>query len=86
MTKSTKMKGMVDVKSPAEKILEILNDIKKAAKSKTLRKDLEWAIEMISTNKLYDPILTDPDNKERSEVNQWLKSYTNNNMGSPLKK
>lgn len=58
------------MKSPAEKIMDLLESIKRSTKDKDLIKELNWAIEIISTNKLYDPILEagGDGQKDKSEV------------------
>jgi hypothetical protein len=43
MTRKNNLKSVgIDVKAPAEKICELLNDIKKSVKAKELREEIEW--------------------------------------------
>jgi hypothetical protein len=56
-----------------------LDSIKKCSKDKELIKELAWAIDIITSNKLYDPIVEDGGNdQDKSDVDLWLKSYGNN--------
>ena len=59
----------IDVKSPVEKIMDLLESIKRSSKDKELVKDLAWAMDVISSNKLYEPILEEGiSGEEKNEV------------------
>lgn len=45
-----------NVKTPVEKCLEILSNSTQQIDERNLLTDLEWCMEMISSNKLYDPL------------------------------
>lgn len=73
-----------DVKSPVEKCLEILIDARKEIDDNLMLKDIEWCMEMISSNKLYDPLLMfsqaiEKDEQmgqmKQNEVVTWLEQY-----------
>lgn len=69
-----------DVKSPVEKCLEILSEARKEVDDNLMLKDIEWCMEMISANKLYDPLIgfkRDEENfgAKKNEVAEWIESY-----------
>lgn len=48
MTRKNNLKSVgIDVKAPAEKICDLLNDIKKSVKTKELRIEIDWYIKKI---------------------------------------
>lgn len=60
-----------DVKSPVEKIIEILKNLQENLKKEEEDvKKIAWCIEIISNNKLYDPILENlfKENSNQKEV------------------
>jgi len=65
------------LKSPVEKVLELLETYKRSTLNTNLKKDIDWAIEVVSSNQLYDPLLSSQDGKggDKSNVEVWLKSY-----------
>lgn len=74
-TSANKTKG-IEVRAPVEKILEMLGDLKTSTKDKNLKNELQWAIEMIATNQLYEPIIGEGENKEaKSEVRYVIRIY-----------
>ncbi|KAL4457029.1 hypothetical protein ABPG74_014667 [Tetrahymena malaccensis] len=58
-------------KTPIEKILAIIDNLKQLVTDEHYYRELEWASQMISTNKLYEPIL----GKEQKELEQWMQQY-----------
>lgn len=61
----------VDFKSPVEKILDLLESLKQTIKNKKLAAEIDWAIDIISHNKLYEPLLdssNEEDGAERADV------------------
>ena len=72
-----------DVKSPVEKCLEILMDARKEIDDNLMLKDIEWCMEMISSNKLYDPLMLFKKNDKdetmgqvkHNEVVNWIEQY-----------
>lgn len=72
-----------DVKSPVEKCLEILMEARKEVDDNLMLKDIEWCMEMISSNKLYDPLIGFKNDEENSinglknnEVKTWIEHYS----------
>lgn len=60
-----------DVKSPVEKIIEILKNLQENLKKEEEDvKKIAWCIEIISNNRLYDPILENlfKENSNQKEV------------------
>lgn len=60
-----------DVKSPVEKIIEILKNLQESLKKEEEDvKKIAWCIEVISSNRLYDPILENlfKENANQKEV------------------
>lgn len=68
-----------NVRSPLEKCLEILNDARISINDTMMLKDIEWCMEMLSSNKLYDPLSGFKKNEEdgsagpNGEVNDYFK-------------
>ncbi len=65
-----------DLRSPLEKVLEILNDVrdKLNVEEEILIKDINYCIKVISSNKLYEAELDfedQTDGKKKSEVLNW---------------
>ncbi|EGR34036.1 hypothetical protein IMG5_026420 [Ichthyophthirius multifiliis] len=60
-------------KTPVERILQIFNFLKDQMQQEKYGKDLQWAIEMVSTNKLYEPILEK--GTSTNEIQQWMEQY-----------
>ena len=48
-----------NVRSPVEKILEILNNLVNEFDDVEIKKDLKWSIDKISSNTLYEPLIED---------------------------
>ena len=58
-----------DLKSPVEKIVEILGSLRDMLNNnKSLIKEIEWCIEVISSNRLYDPIIKTLGKEKQTEV------------------
>lgn len=71
------------LKTPMEQILEILIESKKlldlsGPKMDKEKKDVDWCIEIIASNKLYTPIIDDDNadnNNKMEEMNNWIMNY-----------
>lgn len=86
-----------DVKSPVEKIIEILKTLQTTLqKEEEDVKKIAWCIEVISNNRLYDPILENlfKENSNQSEMLNWLANFSveqhqkksESQVGSPMVK
>lgn len=69
-----------DIKTPIEKVLEIISDLKEIVDDDKYFNDLEWCLEIISSNKLYDPIYDDANQEhdKDNEVLNWIANYSGN--------
>ena len=68
-----------DIKTPIEKVLEIISNLKEIVDDDKYFNDLEWCLEIISSNKLYDPIYDATQDKEaNNEVLNWIANYSGN--------
>lgn len=47
------------IKTPSEKVIEILAEFKDYFDNTEIISDLEWTIKMIASNKLYEPVLNE---------------------------
>ncbi|EGR29338.1 hypothetical protein IMG5_158060 [Ichthyophthirius multifiliis] len=68
------------VKTSMERILEIMNNIKKNVDDIILIKQIDWCIKQIENNKIYDPIFED------TEAAKWVNIYANTEQNSKKKK
>lgn len=67
------------IKSPIETVLEILVTSKKLTNEKDLVREIDWCIEIISTNKLYQPIVDDTNTENKSKIDQmnlWIQNFS----------
>lgn len=46
-----------EVKTPVEKCMEILMEARNSIEDQLMLKDIEWCMQMLSSNKLYDPLM-----------------------------
>ncbi|EGR34748.1 hypothetical protein IMG5_002810 [Ichthyophthirius multifiliis] len=70
----------LNFKSSIERIIEIMKNIKNNVDDIILIKQIDWCIQMIQSNKIYDPIFTD------SEAAKWVNIYENTAQISKKKK
>ena len=48
---------MSSIKTPAEKIIDLLVELKEICEEKDMLLDIDYCIDKISSNKLYEPVL-----------------------------
>ena len=73
----TNMKGKI--KSPIETVLETLTTSKRMTTEKDLIREIDWCIEIISTNKLYTPLLDDMNTENKTKIDQmnlWIQNFS----------
>ena len=51
------------IRTPSEKVLEILSEFKDYFDNTEILSDLDWTMRMIASNKLYEPVLGDEGEK-----------------------
>lgn len=69
------MIGQNEVTTPAEKILDVLDDLMLRITDSKIKTDLLYASKMISTNKLYDPVVGVGDKKNEQGIAAWVGQF-----------
>ena len=60
------------MRSPIEKVVEIVKVMLESFDDDSIKKELNWAIQKITSNKLYEPLIEEGNNK--SDAQKWLVS------------
>ena len=58
------IKNVSSIKTPAEKIIDFFIELKEMVEDNELRLDIEYCIDKISSNKLYEPVMLFDDDAE----------------------
>jgi hypothetical protein len=61
-----KIKTSSNITTPSEKIIDLLREFHDLFEAQDILQDIEWSIEIINSNKLYEPVrgIGDEDNQE----------------------
>ena len=65
-----KIRTSSNIHTPAEKIIDFLVEIRELFEIEDIIQDIDWSIEVIGSNKLYDPVFGEYDGTE--EGNNWI--------------
>ncbi|EGR33678.1 hypothetical protein IMG5_045930 [Ichthyophthirius multifiliis] len=65
-----KIKVSSTINTPAERILEIMSEFKEYFDSINIIQDIQWTMDIIASNKLFDPLMLDENNNE--QVIEWV--------------
>ena len=65
-----KIKTSSKIQTPAEKIIDFLGEIRELFEIQDIIQDIDWSIEVIGSNKLYDPVFREQDGTE--DGNNWI--------------
>ena len=61
------------MRSPIEKVVEIIKSMIDEFDDKTIKTELKWSIEQITSNKLYEPMV-DTSEKNANDASNWVDS------------
>lgn len=73
------------MRSPIEKVVEIIKTMIDEFDDKTIKTELKWSIEQITSNKLYEPMV-DTTEKNANDASNWVDSLQKKSTQAEKKK
>ncbi|KAL4460858.1 hypothetical protein ABPG74_016330 [Tetrahymena malaccensis] len=67
-----KIKAASSIKTPAERIIDIFTDLKEFFDSKEIIEDIEWSIDVIASNKIYETKIVIQGAENNKEIVDWI--------------